>query len=754
MSDIVTMGSASRRKFLKSGAALIVGFSLGGNAFAYSRTEKPGAVAPGKTLDPNTVDAFLSIHPDGTITVFTGKVDLGTGNMTALAQVVAEEMYVPMEAVTMVQGDTALTVDQGATNSSMSIQGAGVQLRQAAATAREALRRLAMRKFGTEGAQIAFADGKATVAGTPHRSLTYAALLRDARLELTLDPHAPLKDPRDYRLVGKPLKREDIPLKVTGEFVYMHDVRVPDMVHARVLRPDAYGAQLVSIDDTAARAVPGFLQTVHKGNFVAVLARTEWAAIKAARTLKVTWSVWSGLPEQSRIYEAVRELKLADRATVAKSGDVEHAFAAGGKVFKATYQWPLQTHGSIGPSCAIARFTDGKLTLWSPTQAPHMTRDQIAAMLGIAKDDVRLIYVEGAGCYGRNGHEDATADAAVIAHETGHTVRVQWMRQDEHGWDPKGPPVVSDVSAVLGHDGTIAAWRYETWVPSRISPSADVPLLAGELTRQSTMVGEPNNAGGMEFNTTPSYVFPNVEIVVNRTATTPLRPAWLRGPGRLQHTTANESFMDELSVAARMDPVEFRLKHLRDERGIEVLKAAAKHAGWKPGPLHAHAHAAGKSGPVVTGRGVSYVYYQPNHTYVAAVAEVEVNRETGVVHVRRFTIAHDCGLVVNSDGVRNQIEGQVVQTISRTLHEEVSFSRAAVTSVDWASYRLLYFPEIPQSIDVVLIDRPDHPPLGAGEPSCAVVPSAIASGIYDALGIRLRTVPYTPDKVKAALQQA
>jgi nicotinate dehydrogenase subunit B len=752
MSDVVTVASALRRGFLKKSAALIVGFSLGGSAFAYSRTEKAGALAPGKTLDPNTVDAFLSINRDGTITVFTGKVDLGTGNMTALAQVVAEEMYVPMEAVTMVQGDTALTVDQGATNASMSIQGAGVQLRQAAATAREALRRLAMSKFGTQAPRIVFADGKAAVAGTPRQSLSYAALLHDEHLELALDPHAPLKDPREYRLVGKPLKREDIPPKVTGEFVYMQDMRMPDMVHARVIRPDAYGAQLVSIDDTAARAVPGFVQTVRKGNFVAVLARTEWAAIKAARALKVSWSAWSGLPEQSRIYEAVRELKVADRATIAKSGDVEHAFAAGGKVVKSSYHWPLQTHGSIGPSCSIARFTDGKLTLWSPTQAPHTTRDQVAALLGVAKENVRLIYVEGAGCYGRNGHEDATADAAVIAHETGRTVRVQWMRQDEHGWDPKGPPVVSDVSAVLAQDGTIAAWRYETWVPQRISPSADVPLLAGELTRQSTMVDEPNNPGGMEMNAAPSYVFPNVEVIVNRTATTPLRPAWLRGPGRLQHTTANESFMDELSVAAGMDPVEFRLKHLRDERGIEVLKTAAQRAGWKPGPLHAHA--AGKSGPVVTGRGVAYVYYQPNHTYVAAVAEVDVNRETGVVYVRRFTIAHDCGLVVNSDGVRNQIEGQVVQTISRTLHEEVSFSRAAVTSVDWASYRLLYFPEIPQSIDIILIDRPDHPPLGAGEPSCAVVPSAIASGIYDALGIRLRTVPFTPDKVKAALQQA
>ncbi len=625
MSEVLVKESLSRRSFLKGSAALIVGFNLAGSAFAYIRTEKPGAIVPGKTLDPDTVDAFLSIHPDGSVTVFTSKVELGTGNMTALAQMVAEEMDVPMESVTMVGGDTALTVDQGATNSSMSIQGAGLQLRQAAATARDALRRLAEQKFG-KGSQIVFANGKATVAGAPDRALSYAALLHGERLELALDPHAPLKEPRDYRLVGKPLQRDDIPLKVTGEFVYIHDFRVPDMVHARVIHPDAYGAQVVSIDETAARTIPGYLQTVRKGNFVAVVARTEWAAIKASRALKVTWSAWSGLPEQSHIYETVRELKVQERATIDHTGDVDKALASGSKVVKASYNWPLQTHGSIGPSCAIARFADGKLTLWSATQAPHMTRDQIASMLNLSKEDVRLIYVEGAGCYGRNGHEDATAEAAIIAHETGRTVRMQWMRQDEHGWDPKGPPIVSDISAALNADGTVAAWRYETWVPYRLSPMADVPLLAGELIRDSSMVDEPNQPGGVENNALPSYVFPNVRVISNRTATTPLRPGWLRGPGRLQHTTANESFMDELSVAAGMDPVEFRLKHMKDERGIETLKAAVQRAGWKPGPLHAGAKA---SGAVVVGRGVSYVYYQPNHTYVAAVAESKSTARPG-----------------------------------------------------------------------------------------------------------------------------
>ncbi|HEV7813486.1 MAG TPA: molybdopterin cofactor-binding domain-containing protein [Janthinobacterium sp.] len=740
----------SRRHFLQSGAALVVSFSFAGNALALIKTPPAGAIAPGKSLDSAAVDAFLALQPDGGLTVFTGKVDLGTGNLTAIAQMVAEEMEFPLDRISVVQGDTSLTIDQGPTNGSLSIQVAGVQLRQAAATVRAALQQLAAQKFGVPPEQLVFADGQVSAASRPAQRLSYAALLKGQRLELAMDPKAPLKNPQAYRVVGKSMQREDIPAKVSGEFTYMQDFRVPGMVHARVIHPNAYGAQLLSFDDTPARKISGYQKTVRVGNLLAVIASTEWAAIKAARELKVKWSDWSGLPEQAHIYAAVRSLKLQASVKTVDTGHVEQTLAAAGaKSLKATYEWPLQTHGSIGPSCAIGEYRDGKLTLWSSTQAPHMTRDQIAAMMKMEKQDVRLIYVEGAGCYGRNGHEDATAEAAVLAKEVGKPVRLQWMRQDEHGWDPKGPPVVSDLSAALNADGTVAAWRYETWVPYRMAPSTDVPLLAGELTRQSTMVTEANNAGGMEFNTTPVYSFPSVQVVINRTETTPLRPAWLRGPGRLQHTYANESFMDELSVAAGLDPIEFRRKHLSDPRALAVLKAAADKADWQPRPLHS---APAQAGQVATGRGVAYVRYDGNRAYVAAIAEVEVDRTTGVIRVRRFTVAHDCGLVVNPDGVRNQIEGQVVQTVSRTLFEEVNFSRSAVTSVDWSGYRLLAFPEMPAQIDVVLVDRPDQTPMGAGEPTCAVIPSALASAVYDAVGIRLRTVPFTPEKVLAALK--
>jgi CO/xanthine dehydrogenase Mo-binding subunit len=737
----------SRRHFLKAGSALVVSFALAEPALAFIKTAKPGAGPVGKSLDAKSLDAFLGVHPDGSVTVYTGKVDLGTGNMTALAQIVAEEMSLPVERIEMVQGDTSLTVDQGITFGSLSIQVAGVTLRQAGATAREALKGLAASQFGVPVARIALENGSAFVSGDPAKKLSYAALLKGNALDLALDPKAPVKSFKDYTVVGKPVQREDIPGKVTGEFTYMHDVRVPGMLHARVIRPASLGARLLQVDEKSIAAIKG-VQIVRQGNFLAVVAKNEWSAVKAARQLKVKWSDWSGLPDQAEVYNALRKLKVADKVKLANTGDVDGAMASAVRTLKASYQWPAQTHGSIGPSCAIADYKDGSLTLWSATQGPHVTRDQVAALLALPKEKVRLIYVEGAGCYGRNGHEDATADAAIISRQIGKPVRVQWMRHDEHGWDPKGPPVVNDVAGAIGADGKIVAWRHESWEPYRMKPTSDVPLLAGQLVNASTLVADPSNPGTVEKNAAPSYVVPNVYAVVNKTDTTFLRPSWLRGPGRLQNTFANESFMDEMAAMAGIDPVELRIRHLDDERGLAVLKAAADKAGWTRQAPHANKPAASK---IATGRGVAYVKYDGDRTYVAAVADVAVNRETGEVRVTKFTVAHDCGLVVNPDGVINQIEGQVVQTLSRTLHEEVKFNNSAVTSVDWNSYPILRFPEVP-AIDVVLVNRPDKPAWGAGEPTVAVVPSAVAGAIYDAVGVRLRTVPFRPEDVLAALK--
>ncbi|MBK4737283.1 xanthine dehydrogenase family protein molybdopterin-binding subunit [Noviherbaspirillum pedocola] len=736
----------SRRRFLQAGSALVVSFTLTSPALAMT-VAAPGAAGQAKSLDPKGLDAYLALHADGRVTVYTGKVDLGTGNMTALAQIVAEEMEVPFDQITMVQGDTALTVDQGVTFGSLSIQVAGVTLRQAGATAREALKRRAASEFGVPVEQIGVKDGRAFATGAPAKSLPYATLLHDRILELPLDTKVALKNPRQYTVVGESIRREDIPGKVTGESTYMHDIRVPGMLHARVIRPAALGARLISVDEASIGDLKD-VRVLRKGNFLAVVARKEWTAVKAARQLKVQWSDWSGLPEQAKVYDALRALEVVDKSVMAATGNIEQGLAApGAQTLKARYAWPAQTHGSIGPSCAIAEYKEGRMTLWSATQGPHLTRKQIAAMLKLPVDRVRLIYAEGAGCYGRNGHEDATADAALLAMELGVPIRVQWMRHDEHGWDPKGPPVVNELTGAIDSQGRIVAWRHETWEPYRINPSADVPLLADELLRGSTIIEELSNPGSVEKNAAPTYVVPNVSAVVNKTKTTFFRASWLRGPGRLQNTFANESFIDEMAALAGIDPIELRLRHLDDARGIAVLKAAAAKAGWQsraPGSQHKAV------GDIATGRGVAYVRYDGDRTYVAAIADVEVNRKTGAIRLAKFTIAHDCGLVVNPDGVVNQIEGQVVQTLSRTLHEELGFSRSAITSLDWASYKLLRFPEVPK-IDVVLLNQPDKPAWGAGEPACSVVPSAVAGAVYDAIGVRLRTVPFKAADVLAAL---
>ncbi|KHK50627.1 hypothetical protein PI87_22795 [Ralstonia sp. A12] len=747
--------SFSRRRFLKQGAALAIGFSFSGLAAAKVLGEiaEVGATATAKTksIDAKRVDAFLVLEGDGTLTIYTGKVNLGTGNTTALAQMAAEELEFPIDRVRVVQGDTAMTVDQGATIGSLSISNAGIQLRQAAATAAAAIREVAGKAYRIAPADVRLEDGLVFRNATDKQGTPYHRLLAAHPLALNLDPNAPLKAPGSYKLVGQPVKRDDVRAKVFADFLFMQDVKVEGMVHARVIHPNAYGAQLEKFDDTHAKKVPGFLRTVHVENLLAVIASDEWAAIRSARAVQTTWSAWAGLPEQAKLYDAVRALPIHDQGKVLERGNAVEQInkASKGKVVRATYCWPFQTHGSIGPSCAIGDYRNGKLTVWSATQSPHLTRDQIAKMLKMDKGDVRLIYVEGAGCYGRNGHEDAAAEAAILSKEIGRPVRVQWMRDDEHGWDPKGPPVISDVAATLDDQGKIQAWQYESWVPYRASGSIDVPLLAGELTRTPTLAEPLDNPGGMEFNMVSSYAAPNVSVVVNRIARTPLRPAWLRGPGRLQHTYANESFIDELAVAAKADPIEFRLRHLSEPRTIAVLNVVEKQSGWVRRPLFATK----PSGNIAHGRGVACVRYEPNNSFVAAVIEVEVDRTTGVIQVGKVTLAHDCGLIVNPDGVRNQVEGEVVQTISRTLFEEVNFTTSAVTSLDWLTYRLLKFPELPKQVDVVLIDRPDQPPTGAGEPAVAVIPSAIASAVYDAVGVRPRTLPFNPASMRELLKQ-
>ena len=732
----------SRRDMLKGSGALVVTFSFAG-AFdaALAQDAKPLALTE--------VDSFLAIDPKGIVTVYSGKVDLGTGVATALPQIVADELDVPLSAIKLIQGDTAVTPEQGPTWGSLSVQIGGMQLRNAAATAKAALLDEAAKRLKVRKEDLKVADGVVSDGG---KHVTYGELIGGKSFTLKLDhaKPAPAKDPKDYKLVGKPVARLDIPDKMTGRFTYMQDFRVADMLHGRVVRPPAIGAKLENVDETSIKDVAGVVKVVREGNFLGVVAESEWGAIKAAQKLKASWSKAETLPDPGQLWEHVRATKVLKDEVTSDVGNTSEALVKeGAKTIKATYDFAIHTHGSIGPSCAVAEFKDGKLTSWSASQATHNLRKQLATMFSLPVDSVHCIYIEGSGCYGRNGHEDAAADAALLAKAVGRAVRVQWSRADEHGWDPKGPPTLVDVRASMDDAGNVTAWESDFFIPQQTPNGFNVPLVA------ATLAGMPADAhiapGNIFQNSAIPYKFANVKTVCRRLETTPFRPSWIRTPGRMQNTYANECFIDELAVAANADPVEFRLKYLdrNDKRGIEVLERVAALAKWdkRSSPKH------DQGGDVVTGRGVTYCKYELARTYIAGVAEVEVKRSTGDIRVTKFYLAHDCGQIINPDGLRNQLDGNVIQTISRTLMEELKYNRSAVTSLDWNTYPILRFPQIPELV-YDLIDRPNEQPWGAGEPAAAVVPSAISNGVFDAIGVRLRSVPFTPDKVKAAMKGA
>lgn len=730
----MTTTTMSRRDFLKTSGMLVVTFSLPNLI-----PEALAKAAPGKTVALDQVDGFIAIDAKGMVTAYSGKVDLGTGVYTALKQMVAEELSVPLDKVTLITGDTMLTPDQGPTYGSLSIQRGGVQLRQAAATAREALLDKAAQRLGEPREKLYVKDGRIGGGG---KGVGYGELVGGKNFEINVDPKAPLKKPETYTLVGKPVPRVDIPAKVTGDFTYMHDFKLKGMLHARVVRPAAIEASLQSVDDTAAKQIPGYVGTVRKGNFLAVVANNEWAAVRAAAAVKATWSEWAGLPDKSKLWEHVRKTKVVREEELQKVGDSGKALQSGAKKLSATYDFAIHTHGSMGPSCAVAEVKDGKLTVWTASQATHLLRKQLANMFSMPEADIRCIYLEGSGCYGRNGHEDAAADAALLAKETGKPVRVQWMRADEHGWDPKGPPTLLDYRAALDNTGNVVAWESEVFIPEKPKQIA-VKLIAADLAK---LPHEDAHPGNIHQNMAIPYAIPNIKAVAHWLADTPLRPSWIRTPGRMQNTYGNECFLDECAAAAGVDPFEYRMRILKDPRGLELMERLRRFADWRPrsGPR------AG-SGDIAKGRGMSYMKYELVRTYVGVVADVTVNKKTGKIKVDRFYVSHDCGQIINPDGVKNQIEGCVMQTVSRTLLEDLQFNRSTVTSVDWKTYPILTFPDVPD-VAIDLIDRPNEVPWGVGEPTAAVVSSAISNAVFDATGARLRSVPFTPDKVLAALK--
>jgi CO/xanthine dehydrogenase Mo-binding subunit len=746
----------SRRQFVKGTGALIVSFNFFGPV---SRALAQAGNFAGTEPEATSLDSWIAVAQDGSVTVFTSKVDLGTGVVTALSQIVAEELDVPFHQIRMETGDTAGTIDQAATVGSRTIERGGPQLRQASAAARQQLLKLASVKLGTPVEKLTVTDGVVSVSGDPAKKVSYANLIGGKHFDVKITatgagaamivaPEVRPKDHKDYKIVGQPVHRVDLPPKFTGEFVYTPDVRVPGMLHGRVVRPPVVNSKPLNVDESSIGHIAGVVKIVQQGSFVGVVANTEWSAIQASRALKVTWSTpGTKLPANNDELQAyLKNTKSFTERVVANKGNLEPAFSQAARTFEATYHWPFQLHGMIGPSCAVADVQGDKVTIWAGSQGTFNTRKQVADMLNLPERNIRVVYRESSGCYGRLSPDDVPLDAALMSRAVGKPVRVQWMREDEHGWEPKGPAQLMTARAGVDAQGKVIAWdfldRSFPWTTN------GMPLLAArQVGLKPTGQGNMNGTdGGGEI-----YAFENQKVAAAvipwiHPDPTPLRTSNLRAPGDLARSFASESFVDEVASGLAIDPVQFRLRYLStNKRPMEALLAATKRAGWQERPSHSRA----SSGSKATGRGVAVA--NRSNTMTAAVAEVEVDKSTGKILVKRVVLAHDCGLIVNPDGLANQIQGNVIQGVSRTLMEEVKFDEAGVKNLDWASYPIITFQEAPDVV-VELINRTEMEPLGGGEPSIVPVPAAVGNAVFDAIGVRLREVPFTPERVLAALK--
>jgi CO/xanthine dehydrogenase Mo-binding subunit len=730
----------SRRAFLQASGALFVMAAAPFEALAEASGGDHEIAR--RVLDPSLVDAFFTMHQDGSVTLYCGKVDLGTGLRVAIPQMAAEELGIGLDKISLIEGDTGLTPDQGPTAGSTGIARGGVQIRQVAATAREALIALAASRLGRMADELVAAEGEVRPKDGG-AGIGFGALIGDKQFVLKVDPNAKLKNPDDYTLVGKAIARPDIPAKVTGRHEYVHNFRLEGMLHGRAVRPPAVGAKLLWVDESSISHVPG-VRVVRIADFLGVAAEDEWDAVCAARDLKTSWSPGQGLAGSDGLRQAMREGPFLTDESLLHKGDASAKLAAAKDHLKAEFYWPVQTHGSMGPSCAVADVKADRAVIWTASQATHRFRGAFAQFLGLPADAVRLVYLDGAGCYGMNGHDDAAADAALLSRAVGRPVRVQWMREDEHRFDPKGPPQLISVEGALGPDGGIAAWRTEMWIAKATASLPSVPLIGPQAAGLKQPVGI--STGLISQNGAPPYAADTIEVLIHWLKDAPLRPSNIRAPGKIANIFAVESFADELAHAAGKDALDFRLALLKDQRGAEVMRRAASLLGWqtRPSPRPGFKDTQG------AGRGIAYVHYKDNENYVAIAMEVEVERESGAIHVRRIGCAHDCGLMINPDGVRAQVEGNILQTLSRALFEEIKFDHEGVTSADWASYPILTFPDVPE-LKIDLVQRLHEPPLGAGEAASAPVAAALANAVFDACGARLRSVPFTPERVKAAL---
>jgi nicotinate dehydrogenase subunit B len=736
----------SRRAVLRGTGALVLSFSLSPRAWSQEDSGAPSRLAAGTRLPGSLpknplLDAWIRVDANGRITAFTGKAELGQGIKTALLQVVAEELEVPFEQVSLVTADTSRTVDEGYTAGSHSVQDSGTALRNAAAQVREILIAEAARRLKAPAGQLLAVAG--AVIGPNEARITYAELVSTNLLHVEAQPASKLKDPTLLKVMDRAVQRIDIPAKVTGGDAYVQDMRLPGMLHARVVRPPSYGARLVQLEVGDIEKMTGVVKVLRDGNFLAVVAYREFQAVKAMRALSLAarWQEGESLPKQARLHETLLGLPAQDQVIF----DRHESGGQPSKTLEATYTRPYVSHGSVGPSCAVAHLTDGVMTIWTHTQGVYPDRQAIAEMLRMPQDRVRCIHVEGSGCYGHNGADDAAADAALIANSLpDRPIRLQWMREQEHGWEPFGPAMIAKARASLDSAGRIVDWDYGVWSNTHsMRPGPAGALLAAQHMERSFPIPEPKPIpqpeGGGDRNSIPLYTLPSAKVTHHFLHTMPVRCSALRSLGAQMNVFAIESFMDELALAAGSDPVAFRLAHLDDPRARDVVTAAADEFRWGARPAPAGGH----------GYGFAFARYKNLAAYCAVAMQVRVDHETGRTRILRVAAAVDTGQVINPDGVRNQIEGSIIQSLSWSLFESVTFDTTRITSIDWATYPILRFSSVPESLTVRIVDRPGTPFLGCGEAGQGPASAALANAVANATGKRVRDLPLNAAQVKA-----
>lgn len=712
---------------------------------------QPGSLSTYVAEEP---ELFVAVRDDDRVYGFSGKVDLGTGVRTSLAQIVAEELDLDLDAVEMVMGHTEATPNQGPTIASATIQISAVPLRNAAAQLRHRLIALAAERLQVDADQLSCRQG--VIHSKDGACVGFGDLVAGRHERITLRPlhgQVELKDPSQYRLVGRSVGRVDIRKKLTGGLAFVHDVRVPGMVHGRVVRPpyggrdsgEFVGRTLLSVDRDSVAGIPGFIDVVVEGDFVGVVAEREEQAIAAMLQLKIRWRDFPELQSPGNVEDAVRA-QAAVKRQLLTTGDA--APAAGAMTLERTYVWPYQMHASIGPSCAVASWQDEKLTVWSGTQNPHMLRTDLSRLMSVEESAIEVVRLEASGCYGRNCADDVCADAALMAGAVGRPVRVQLMREQEHVWEPKGAAQLMDVRGSVDGQGALLAYQFSTRYPSN-----DAPLLSGLLTGRFEAKARTLEMG--DRTAVPPYRYPIMDIACEDLAPI-VRASWLRGVSALPNSFAHESMVDELAEAVGEDRMVFRTRHLDDTRAVELIEAVAARAGWTVGARGSRGVVPAEGDGWLRGRGIAYARYIHSRfpgfgaAWAAWVVDLRVSPQSGVIEVERVVVGQDHGMVVNPAGVQHQVHGNVIQVLSRTLKEQVSFSSSGVDAQEWGGYPILRFNEVP-AVDVVLMDRPGEPPLGSGESASVPGPPAIASALFDATGRRFSRPPFTPDRVLQVL---